>query len=121
MLSNVITIRNQALRFRQLGVAIVMDRGERFALFHAGADALVKFESHAVIDLVFLFFAAPAKHGERDAEALAVRPRDEASCGAGHIHAEPSVRKTLRIVHHALVSALQSNSLFEFFPRLAAG
>ena len=84
MLSDVIAGGNQILRFRQLGVAIVMNCGQRFALFHAAADAFVKFESDAVIDLVFLFFAAAAKHGEGDAEAFAVGPGDEAACSAGH-------------------------------------
>src|SRR5712692_8276200 len=100
VLSDMIATRNQALGFRQLGVAIVMNCGERFALFHAGTDALVEFESYAVIDLVFLLLTAAAEHGERDAEALAVGPRNEAPGSARHIHMEPRLRETLRLVHH---------------------
>src|SRR6266567_1282071 len=43
-LTDVITVRDAALRFGKFGVAIVMNRGQRFSLFHAIADALVEFE-----------------------------------------------------------------------------
>src|SRR6266849_1719245 len=119
--SNVIAAGNQALRLRQLGVAIVMNRGERFALFHAVADALVKFESYGMIDFVFLLFAAAAKHCERDAEALAASTGDEAARRTRDVETRTRLRQPLWLVHHALVPALQANSLFEFFPRLAAG
>src|SRR5258706_7903914 len=114
--SNVIAAGNQALRFRQLGVAIVMNCGERFAFFRAVANALVKFETYAVIDLVFLFFAAAAQHGERNAEALAVRTGDEATRRTRDIETRTRLRQPLRLGHHPLVPALQSNSFPEFFP-----
>src|SRR6266481_4867791 len=79
--ANVITLRNASLRFGKFGVAIVMNRGQRFSLFHAVADAFVEFEADAVIDPVFFFFAASAKHGEGDAKLLAVRADNEAAGG----------------------------------------
>src|SRR5882672_12203136 len=98
-----------------------MNRRERFAFFHAVADAFVKFESYAMIDLVFLFFAAAAQHGERNAETLAVGTGDEAARRTRDVETRTCLRQALRFVHHPLVSALQANSLFEFLPCLAAG
>src|SRR5260370_6490500 len=63
-LTDVITVRDAALRFGKFGVAIVMNCGQRFSFFHAIADALVEFEADAVVDLVFLLFTAFAEPGE---------------------------------------------------------
>src|SRR5713226_2039947 len=79
--ANKIAAGNERLRLGKLGVAIVMNRGQRFSLFHAIADALVEFEADTVIDLVFLFLAASAEHGQRDATLLAVGAGDEAAGG----------------------------------------
>jgi hypothetical protein len=43
---------NQAASFGQFGVAIVTNCGQRFSFFHAAADALVEFQSDAVVNLV---------------------------------------------------------------------
>ena len=53
-----ITRQNLLLRFSQTCVGIVMDCGQRFAFFHAVANALVEFQADARVDLVFLLFAA---------------------------------------------------------------
>src|SRR6266849_7617351 len=121
VLSDMIATRNQALGFRQLGVAIVMNCSERFAFFHAVTDALVKFESYAVIDPVFLLLAAAAAHGERNAESLAVSAGDEAARRTRDIETRTRLRQPLRFVNHALISTLQTNSLPEFLFGLAAG
>lgn len=54
-----VTLGDAALGFGKFRVAIVMNRGQRFSFFHAIADALVEFEAHGVIDLVFLFSRPP--------------------------------------------------------------
>src|SRR5258708_6132453 len=120
-LANLITVRDTALRFGKFGVAIVMNRGQRFSLFHAIADPLVEFEPDAVIDLVFLFFTASAEHGERDAKLLAVGAGDEATGGTRYVEMQARGRQALRLVNDALIAALQSNPLPEFFECLAGG
>src|SRR6266849_8873660 len=87
--ANVITLRNEPLRFAKFGVAIVMNRGQRFSLFHAIADPLVEFEADAVIDLVFLLFAASAQQGERDAKLLALWSSDESATGTCYLEMQP--------------------------------
>src|SRR5467141_5191103 len=88
LLADVITVRDAALGFGKFGVAIVMNRGQRFSLFHAIADPLVEFEADAVIDPVFFFFAASTQHGEGDAKLLAVRARDEAAGGTQYLETQ---------------------------------
>src|SRR5229473_1929475 len=70
--ADVVTLRNELLRFGKFGVAIVMNRGQRFSLFHAVPDPFVELKSDAVIDLVFLFLAASAEHGESDSKLRAI-------------------------------------------------
>src|SRR5258706_1005968 len=120
-LANLITVRDAALRFGKFGVAIVMNRGQRFSLFHAIADPLVEFEPDAVIDLVFLLFTASAEHGERDAKLLAVGAGDEAAGGTRHVEMQARGGQALRLVNDAFISALQSNPVTEFFECLPGG
>src|SRR6267143_1502787 len=120
-LADVITVLDAALRFGKFGVAIVMNRGQRFSLFHAIADPLVEFEPNAVIDLVFLFFAASAEHGERDAKLLAVGAGDEAAGGTRYLEMQARGGQTFRFVNDAFIAALQANPLPEFFACLAGG
>src|SRR5260370_34590445 len=120
-LADVITVRDAALRFRKFGVAIVMNRGQRFSLFHAIADPLVEFEAHAVIDLVFLFFAASAEHGERDPKLLAVGAGVEAAGGTRYLEMQACRGQSFRFVNDAFIAALQANPLPEFFECLAGG
>src|SRR6267378_780749 len=118
-LANLITVRDAALRFGKFGVAIVMNRGQRFSLFHAIADPLVEFEPDAVIDPVFFFFAASAKHGEGDAKLLAVRADNEAAGGTHDVEMLARHGKAFRLVYDAFITSLQANSLAEFFEPLA--
>src|SRR6267378_4431144 len=111
---------NERFSFGEFGVAIEMKGGQGLSLFHAIADALVKFEADAVINLVFLPFAAPAQHGERNAELLAVRSGDEAAGGTRYVEIQARDEQAFRLVNDALVSTLQPNSLPEFFECLAA-
>src|SRR5882762_1947441 len=120
-LADVITVRDAALRFGKFGVAIVMNRGQRFSLFHAIADALVEFEPNAVIDLVFLLFPASAEHRERDAKLLAVGAGDEAAGGTRYAEMQARGGQTFRFVNDAFIAALQANPLPEFFECLAGG
>src|SRR5712692_2891553 len=113
--ANVITLRNEPLRFGKFGVAIVMNRGQRFSFFHAIADPLVEFEADAVIDLVFLLLAPAAEHGERDAKLLAVSAGDEAAGGTRHAEMQARHGQTFRLVNDAFIAALQANPLSEFF------
>src|SRR6267378_2257930 len=119
--ADVITVRDASLRFGKFGAAIVMNRGQRFSLFHAIADPLVEFEPNAVIDLVFLFFAASAEHGERDAKLLAVGADYEAAGGTRHVEMQARGGQALRLVNDAFISALQSNPVTEFFECLPGG
>src|SRR5260221_13439657 len=82
-LADAIALPDETFRSGKFGVAIVMNRGQRFSQFHAIADALVEFEAHAMINLVFLFFTATAEHGERDAKSLAIRAGNKAARGTG--------------------------------------
>src|SRR6266849_9130851 len=120
-LADVITVRDAALRFGKFGVAIVMNRGQRFSLFHAIADPLVEFEADAVIDLVFLLFAASAQQGERDAKLFTVRAGDEAAGGTCYIDMQTRGGQALRLVNDAFIAPLQANSLPQFFKCLAGG
>src|SRR6266478_3447718 len=117
--ANVITLRNEPLRFAKFGVAIVMNRGQRFSLFHAIADPLVEFEADAVIDPVFFFFAASTEHVEGDAKLLAVRARDEAAGGTQYLETQARDRQACRLVYDAFITSLQANSWAEFFESLA--
>src|SRR5882724_9343622 len=90
------------------------------ALASASLASLVKFEADAVINLVFLPYAAPAQHGERNAELLAVRSGDEAAGGTRYVEIQARDGQAFRLVNDALVSTLQPNSLPEFFEPLAA-
>src|SRR6267143_1702545 len=118
-LADVITVRDAALRFGKFGVAIVMNRGQRFSLFHAIADALVEFEPNAVIDLVFLLFPASAEQRERDAKLLAVGAGDEAAGGTRDAEMQARGGQAFRFVNDAFIAALQANPLPEFFECLA--
>src|SRR5258705_2041989 len=109
-LANLITVRDAALRFGKFGVAIVMNRGQRFSLFHAIADPLVEFEPDAVIDLVFLLFTASAEHGERDAKLLAVGADYEAAGGTRPLEMQQLARQGFRLLNHAFISRLPSQS-----------
>src|SRR5712692_6528931 len=120
-LADVITVRDAALRFGKFGVAIVMNRGQRFSLFHAIADALVEFEPNAVIDLVFLLFPASAEQRERDAKLLAVGAGDEAATGTYYLEMQPRRGQEFRLVNHAFIAALQANPLPKFFECMAGG
>src|SRR6266446_4910460 len=119
--ANVITLRNEPLRFAKFGVAIVMNRGQRFSLFHAIADAFVKLEADAVIDLVFLFLAATAEHGQRHAKLLAVCSGDESASGTNYLEMQPRRGQAFRLVNHAFIAALQANPLPEFFKCMTRG
>src|SRR5258708_26111672 len=118
-LANLITVRDAALRFGKFGVAIVMNRGQRFSLFHAIADPLVEFEPDAVIDLVFLLFTASAEHGERDAKLLAVGAGDEAAGATRHVEMQARGGQALRLVNYTFISALPSHPFKEIFVCLA--
>src|ERR1700682_494071 len=107
-LANLITVRDAALRFGKFGVAIVMNRGQRFSLFHAIADPLVKFEPDAVIDLVFLLFTASAEHGERDAKLLAVGAGDEATGGTRYVEMQARGRAAVRLAQGRVSTSLLS-------------
>src|SRR5713226_5655088 len=119
--ANVITLRDEALCFGKFGVAIVMNRGQWFSLFHAIADPLVEFQADAVIDLVFLFLAASAEHGEHDAKLLAVHAGDEAAGGTRYVEMQARGGQTLRLVNDSFIAALQANPLPEFLERLTGG
>src|SRR6266849_2215430 len=119
--ANLITLRNESLRFAKFGVAIVMNRGQRFSLFHAIADAFVKFEADAVIDLVFLFLAATAERGQRDSKLLAVCSGDESASGTYYLEMQPRRGQAFRLVNDAFIAALQANPLSEFFECMAGG
>src|SRR6266478_4740042 len=117
--ANVITLRNEPLRFAKFAVAIVMNRGQRFSFFHAIADASVKFEADAVIDLVFLFLAATAERGQRDSKLLAVCSGDESASGTYYLEMQPRRGQAFRLVNDAFIAALQANPLSEFFECMA--
>src|SRR6266478_5245600 len=119
--ANEITLRNASLRFAKFGVAIVMNRGQRFSLFHAIADAFVEFEADAVIDLVFLFLAATAERGQRDSKLLAVCSGDESVSGTHYLEMQPGCGQAFRLVNHAFIPALQPTPLWEFLECRAAG
>src|SRR5215469_10666718 len=67
-LANHIAAANKTVRFGKFGVAIVMNRHHFFVRFHAVADAFVKFQADAVIDLVFFPLPASPEHGQRGTE-----------------------------------------------------
>src|SRR6266704_5410095 len=112
---------DERLRFGQSGVVIVMNCGQRFGFFHAVADALVEFEPDAMIDLVFLFLAAAAEDGQRDAKLLAVGASDVAAARTRYIGMEPCLPQALRLINHAFVAPLQTNPLPKFFQGLTGG
>src|SRR6267143_905101 len=119
--ADVITLRNETLCFGKFSVAIVMNGGQRFSLFHAIADALVEFKPHTVIDFVFLFFAASAEHGERDSKLLAVGAGDKAAGGTRYVEMQARDGQAFRFVNDAFIAALQPNPLPEFLECLAGG
>src|SRR5260370_36421217 len=114
-LADEIAAGNQRFRFCKFGTAIVMNGGQRFADFHAIADALVKFEAHAVIDLVFLLLAATAQQGERDSKLFTVRAGDEAAGGTCYVDMQTRGGQAFRLFNDAFIAALQANPLPEFF------
>src|SRR5437879_4337818 len=118
-LANVITVRDAVLCFGKLGVAIVMNRSQRFFFFHAIADAFVEFEPDGVIDMVFFFLAAPAKHGQRNAELLTVGVCYKTASRTQDLGMQPRCWQAFGLINDALVSALQPNPLAESFERLA--
>src|ERR1700730_7844361 len=119
--AEIVAAGDEALGFRELGVVIVVDGGERVAFFHGVADALAEFEADAVVDGVFFFCATAAEHGEGDAELLAVRSRDEAGVFTGYVEVETRLGQAAGFVDHPIVSALQPNSLLEFLLGQTAG
>src|ERR1700722_202111 len=117
--TNFVAIGDESFGFGQLCAAIVMNCGERLALFYVVADALVKFESDGVVDGVFLFLAAAAEGSESGAELFAIRCGDKACGRAANIAVGSGLGEKLRVVDDALVAALQANTFFEFFFGLA--
>src|SRR5258708_123656 len=103
LFANLITLRDAAPRFGKLGVAIVMNSGQRFSLFHAIADAFVEFETHAAIDLVFLLFAPSTEHGERNSKLLAVSAGDEAAGRTRYVEMQPRRGQSFRLVNDAFI------------------
>src|SRR5260370_27233064 len=104
--ADVITVRDASLRFGKFGAAIVMNRGQRFSLFHAIADPLVEFEPDAVIDLVFLFFTASAVHRDPGAKLLALGAVDESAGGTRYLEMQSRGGQTFRFVNDAFIAAL---------------
>src|SRR6266436_10218512 len=104
--ANEITLRNASLRFAKFGVAIVMNRGQRFSLFHAIADAFVEFEADAVIDLVFLLFTASAEHREGHAKLLAVRADDETAVGTRYVEMQARGGQARGFINNAFIASL---------------
>src|SRR5713226_2758937 len=77
--ADVVTLRNELLRFGKFGVAIVMNRGQRFSLFHA----------------------VPAEHGESDSKLLAISADNVAAGGTCYMQMEPRGRQAFRLVKDA--------------------
>src|SRR5437660_11067328 len=73
-----------------------------------------------MIDLVFLLFASAAKHGERDAESLAVGAGNKTTGRARYVKIQARDGQAFRLVNDAFIAPLQANPLAEFFERLAA-
>src|SRR5260370_15223024 len=96
-----------------------MNRSQRFPFFHAIADPFVEFEADAVIDLVFLLFAAPAEHGKRDAKLFAVCAGDEPTGGTHYVEMQARDRQAFRLVNDAFLAPLPANSLPVLFEGLA--
>ncbi len=119
--ANEIAAGNERLRFGKFGVAIVMNRGQRFSLFHTITDPLMEFEAHAVIDLVFFFFTASAEHGERDSKLLAVGASDEAATRTRYLEMQARGGQAFWLVNDAFITSLQANPVPEFFECLAGG
>src|SRR6202790_5654445 len=70
--AEIVAAGDEALGFREFGVVIVVDGGQRFAFFHGVAYALAEFETDAMVDGVFLFFPAAAERGQGDYELFAI-------------------------------------------------
>src|SRR5437870_11094751 len=110
-LANHIAAANKILRFGKFGVAIVMNRDHFFVLFHAVADAFVKFQSDAVIDLVSFPFPAAPEHGQRCAKVFTIRSGKVSRTRASNFRVKPRLRPAGRFMHAASVSSLPADSL----------
>ena len=95
-----------------------MNRDHFFVLFHAVADAFVKFQSDAVIDLVFFPFPAAPEHGQRCAKVFTIRSGKVSRTRGSNFRVKPRLRQAVRFIHDARVSSLQADSLAQFFERL---
>src|SRR4029077_19600417 len=115
LLTDVIALGDAALGFGKFGVAIVVNRGQRFSFFHAIADTLMEFEANGVIDFVFLSFTASAEHGERNAKLFAVGSDDETGGYTRYMEMKARGGKAFRLVNDAFITALQTDHLPEFF------
>src|SRR5437763_3989130 len=121
LFANEIAAGDEYLRFGKLCVAIVVNGGQRFTDFHAISDSFVEFQTDAMIDLVFLLFASAAKHGERDAESLAVGAGDKTTGRTRYVKIQARDGQAFRLVNDAFIAALQANPLAAFFERRAGG
>src|SRR5258708_28605797 len=83
--ANDIAAGDELFRFAEFSVLVEMNGGQGLSLFHAIAYAFVEFEADAVINFVFLLFAAASQHGERNAELLTVHAGDEAAGPTRHM------------------------------------
>src|SRR5712672_781388 len=119
--SDEIIFGHQSLSVGKPSISIVADRGQGFAFFDAIADALVKSQSDGVVDGIFFFFATAAENGQGDAELLAVGARDKAGRLAENLDLRARSLQSLWFINNAVITALQANSLLEFFLGSAAG
>src|SRR6202023_1631380 len=101
-------------------IGIVANGRKRFAFLDAMADALVKLQTDGVIDGVFFLLATAAENGKRNAELLAVGAGDVAGGWASNVEMIAGLGQSMGLIDDAVITALQANSLFEFFLGLAA-
>src|SRR5208283_2351008 len=85
------------------------------------ADALVEFQPDAMVNGIFLLFAAATQHGQRDAELQAIRVADVSGLWAYDLRAISRQGKQGSIFNNARVAPLQLDSLAEFLQGLPAG
>src|SRR6266849_151156 len=74
-----------------------------------------------MVDVVFLFLAAAAEHGEGDAEVEAVNIRDEAGSCRLYVGVAAGGREKRMVIDHAGVAALEADAVAEFFEGFAGG